>query len=287
MRDRAPDAIRATAKTVRDGLEETRFRVWRSLSQGPRLERPVFVIGCPRSGTSLTVRLLARHPDVVNWSEAGRIWDPQGYDEPEAEHCWSVADVEPADARRLHARFEHRRRRDGRPRFVNKHPRSTVRIDYIDAIFPDAFYLHVIRDGRAVVNSILARVEREPYRQAIPFGDFCKPPGWRSFLRDDPAEQAALQWREIVRYARTRGPSLDGRYLEFRYEDLCRVPRTVMADVYASVGLRVTERMLETVPERFHNENDKYRTRLTPDQVATVERVAGDLLAELGYLGVP
>lgn len=283
LRARAPDPVLQVARSLRDGTDTLRYMAWRSLADEPRLQRPIFLVGCPRSGTSVSVKLLATHPDLDNWSEAGRVWDRAAYDDPGADHAWGAERATEAEMRRLHSRFEHHRRRSGRPRFVNKHPRNSVRMDFIDRVFPDALYLHVIRDGRAVVNSIVSRTAREPYRQAIPFGDFCKPPGWQDLLREDPVEQAALQWVTLVRHVRETGARLDGRYLEYRYEDLCDFPRTVLADLFSFAGLRLSTSVLARLPERLWNENHKYRSHLSEDQIAVIERVGGDLLHELGY----
>ena len=283
LRAHAPETVLQAARSVRDGMDTLRYTAWRNLVHEPQLQRPIFLVGCPRSGTSVSVKLLATHPDLDNWSEAGRVWDRESYDDPDADHAWGPERATVAEARRLHSRFEYHRRRSGRQRFVNKHPRNSVRMDFIERVFPDALYLHVIRDGRAVVNSIVSRTAREPYRQQIPFGDFCKPPGWQDLLRDDPVEQAALQWAALVRHVRTTGARLDGRYLEYRYEDLCDVPRTVMADLFSFAGLRLSASVLARLPERLPNENHKYRSHLSERQIATVERVGSDLLHELGY----
>lgn len=241
------------------------------------------MIGCPRSGTTISVKLFAVHPWVANWSEAGRIWDPAGYDDPGADHCWGTDRVTEEASRRLHSRFEWYRRRQRKQRFINKHPRNSVRIDYIRAIFPDALFIHVIRDGRAVVNSIVKRIERDQDRRPLPFGDFCKPPEWRRYLREDPVEQAALQWREITGYILSRRSELGARYHEFKYEDMCREPRRVLASAFEFAGLPVTDEILVRIPERLENMNYKFREALTPAQVATVNGIQKALLEQLGY----
>ncbi len=51
-----------------------------------RLRRPVFMIGCPRSGTGVAMRMFASHPRVANLSEAGSLWDPRHYNDGDADH---------------------------------------------------------------------------------------------------------------------------------------------------------------------------------------------------------
>lgn len=255
----------------------------RSLSSPPELQRPIFMVGCPRSGTTLCARLLGQHPDVANWSVAGPTWDPTHYYDPEGDHHWGRERVTPQERHRLHATFEYYRQRAGKERFFNKHPRNAVRLEYIDHFFPDAIVIHVIRDGRAAAHSILSKIRRERKRHDVPFGQFCKPPAWREWLRADPVEQAALQWREVVSCARRDGALLGERYYEVTYEALCENPRATMARLYAHAGLDVDEEILAHVPERLESANDKYLKNMSVDQIETLHAVQGPLLDALGY----
>ena len=116
----------------------TRSLAWRALHPTARLAEPIFLVGSPRSGTTLTVNLFGTHPDVANWSEGGRLWDPIHYHDPEADHHWTAEDATPGQIRRLHRWCEWYRQSHGKARFVNKHPRNSVRIDYLRRVFPDA-----------------------------------------------------------------------------------------------------------------------------------------------------
>ena len=260
------------------------YYAWKHRQKQPIvLREPIFLIGCPRSGTSLSARLFSLHPDVANWTEAQRVWDPVNFFDLEADHCWEASRVDAVDARRLHALFEYYRQKHHKARFMNKNPRNTVRIDYIQAIFPDAYFVHVIRDGRAVVNSILKKAEREPFRKNFPFWNFCKPPNWRQFVREDPVEQAALQWREIVSYVLARRDRLGTRYMEYRYEDLCRRPRQILKQVFQFVGLPVDDAILEAIPAVIESRNDKFRQDLTPEHIERITTLQKPVLEQLGY----
>lgn len=279
-----PPTVLSSAKAVRAQAELAQFNVWNFLqSEKSRIERPIFMIGCPRSGTTVSVGIFAQHPDVVNKSEAGRIWDPEGYYDPSADHEWTAKDVSEENADRLHAYFEFIRRRSGKSRLINKHPRSSVRIEFLDEIFPDALYIHAIRDGRAVAHSIASRIGREEWRHPIPYGNFCKPPQWRGFRREDPIEQAALQWREITQYVLDRKETLGERYIEFTYEGLCENPRGTMQELFEFCGLESNEEVLANVPEKLKNFNSKYKDDLSKEQIETMENVQRELLLQLGY----
>jgi len=272
------DLFRAPRWTIRS-------LAWRAFHPDARLAAPIFLVGSPRSGTSLAVNLFATHPDVANWSEAGRLWDPIDYHNDEADHHFEVERATPAQVARLHRWCEWYRRSHGKARFVNKHPRNSVRIDYLRRVFPDARFIHVIRDGRAVVSSIVTLIRSRARREKQPMGGFCRPPGWRTLLRDDLVEQTALQWQAIVRHVQGRRALLGPDYREVRYEELCARPREVVRDLFEFAGLGASEAQLAGVSERPLERRDGWRQRLTAPEIATVEKTAGDLLAELGYGG--
>ena len=261
----------------------SRSLAWRAFHPTARLVAPIFVVGSPRSGTSLAVDMFATHPDVANWSEAGRLWDPIDYHNDEADHHWPAELATPARSARLHRWCEWYRRSHGKARFVNKHPRNSVRMDYLRRIFPDAHFIHVIRDGRAVVSSIVAQIRSRPRRAKQPLGGFCRPPGWREMRRDDVIEQTALQWQAIVRHVRERGRSLGPDYREVRYEELCARPRETYRGLFEFAGLRTGEAELAGIPQGPLEAREGWRERLGAQELATVEKTAGDLLAELGY----
>jgi hypothetical protein len=262
----------------------SRSLAWRALHPNARLAAPIFLVGAPRSGTTLAVNLIATHPDVANWSEAGRLWDPIDYRNDEADHYFGAERATPAQIARLHRWCEWYRCAHGKLRFVNKHPRNSVRIDYLRRVFPDARFIHVIRDGRAVVSSTVAQIRSRPRRAKQPMGGFCRPPGWRTLLRDDLIEQTALQWQAIVRHVRERRVTLGSDYCEVRYEELCERPREVYRRLFAFAGLATGEAQLAGVPERPLERSDGWRERLGGEEIATIEKTAGDLLAELGYV---
>lgn len=271
-------------KSLRQKAFTMRYQFWRMQHHQPELQQPIFLIGCPRSGTTITVELFGTHPNVANWSEAGLIWDPKHFFDSEADHCWEADRATEAETQRLHARFEHFRQVCGKERFVNKHPRCSLRIDFINKIFPDAYFIHLIRDGRAVVNSILNKTEKETFRHSVPFGHFCKPPEWRQFLRDDPAEQAAHQWTEILKYVLSKKEILGARYLELKYEDLCQDTRGHFARMFQFANLPVNETILSRIPETLKDMGYKWKNDLSAAQIEKINTVQQDMLAKLGYL---
>jgi hypothetical protein len=270
------DLLRSPGRTFRS-------LAWRALHPFARLAEPIFVIGAPRSGTTLAVELFGTHPDVANWSEAGRVWDPAHYDDPDAEHAWPAERATTSRVRRMHRWFEWYRRRDRKARFVNKHPRNALRVPYLLRAFPDARFIHVIRDGRAVVSSILEEIRREERRQNLPMGGFAKPAGWRKMLREDLAEQTALQWQAIVRSARAAGRPLGAAYTEVRYEALCDAPLETYRALFRFAGLRSDDAALAGIPARLEP-SVGWRRRLSASELSTIERTGAELLAELGYL---
>ncbi len=279
--------IRRLPYSVHDLFRAPRWSLrslaWRALHPNARLVAPVFLVGSPRSGTSLAVDLFGTHPEVANWSEAGRLWDPVDYRNPEADHHWPAERATPAQIARLHRWCEWYRRKEGKARFVNKHPRNSVRIGYLRRVFPDARFIHVIRDGRAVAASIRTQVRSRPRRAAQPLGGFCRPPGWRTLMRDDPVEENALVWRAIVKHVRAEGARLGNDYCEVRYEALCAEPRRVYAELFHFAGLWSGEAAMAGIPAEPLERSDAWRETLATEEIATVEKAAGDLLAELGY----
>lgn len=117
-----------------------------------RIERPIFIIGAARSGTTMLAEtILSRHPDIAYLSEPNPTW---GFGNAYKPHdVLTESDVTQRGANHIRKVFEKFLISSGKRRFMEKTPRNCLRMPYIRKIFPDAKFVHVIRDGRDVAVS--------------------------------------------------------------------------------------------------------------------------------------
>lgn len=281
-----------------------------------RIREPLLIVGSPRSGTTLLGDLLATHPDIAYWEEPRTIWS-QGNawrkdDRLEAE------DLTPAIAERIDRRFGRFLESSGRPRFMEKTPSNTLRLPFIHALYPDARIIHLVRDGRAVVASMMemldtpprpdrmaARLRETPWRDLLPLARVFlqdlvsprwregrkpfwgpRPPGWQSWLDLPVATMLARQWSSQVAIARNDLSECfePGKWIEFRFEDLVSDPEPCFRQIASLTGLEMGDDFLAAVrrgmdPARI----DRWRQRLDETQIAEIEVEAGERLGKLGY----
>jgi Sulfotransferase family len=243
-------------------------------------ERLVFVVGSPRSGTTFTASALGSLPGFVDLDEV-QPWKaaiPGLLDRPDTEV-----------ASRLRSILE-RVRRLGLARGlrgVEQTPETSFVLRAVLQAYPEAVAVHVIRDGRDVVTSLLERgwlsAERTGSDDArLAFGSYARfwvEPGREDeFSRVSDATRAAWAWRRYV----TAAGAAPERTVEVRYEQLVADPAAAAAPVAAAIGVEsglVTESFA-----RVHDRSaGRWRRGLTADQLADVEREAGEVLVALGY----
>ena len=153
--------------------------------------------------------------------------------------------------------------------------------------YPEAVAVHVVRDGRDVVTSLLERgwlsAERtgaDDARLAFgPHARFWVEPGREAeFEQVSDARRAAWAWRRYV----TAAAAMPERTVELRYEQLVADPRGAAEPVAERLGVAV-----EPVAEAFSAVHDRsagrWRRSLTAVELADVEGEAGEALAALGY----
>ncbi|WP_420453977.1 sulfotransferase family protein [Rubrivirga sp.] len=229
------------------------------------LDRPLVIVGAARSGTSMTSRVLQRHPDVAFWMEPKYVWKVGRPLAPDDRR--DASEATPAVRRYIRRSFARYAGRAGKPRFMEKTPSNCFRVGFVHAVLPEARFLHVVRDGRAVTRSALRMWTKTPDKRALkrrlsnlevplrdaPFyaaavlrdvvGRQLFPskafvwgpqfPGIRE-VRDEKGVVAAcaVQWRESVAAA------LDGlatvpaeQQMTVRFEDVMASPETVMAQI--------------------------------------------------------
>jgi hypothetical protein len=248
----------------------------RSLVQRPRLgreERLVFVVGCPRSGTTFLGRAIGGLPGFVDFGEVTP---------------WKAALPEGPSPEQLRMILE-RIRRLGLAwglRGVEQTPETAHVLDTALEAYPQALAVHALRDGRDVVCSLLERgwlnEDRDGRDDArLAYGSeprFWVEPGRREeFTQVSDARRCAWAWRRYVEAIRES--SAGDRLLEVRYESLAG-----SADRLAEfLGANVTS--AHRAIDHFEGTSiGRWQKELTPEQLADVEEEAGPLLAELGYI---
>ena len=215
-------------------------------------EKPIFLIGCPRSGTSILLRALLESPSLRSIQSEGHIlWDAYHH---VRERDWEsdalgAKDVLPREREYIYAavRLFVRQRR-----FVDKTPESCLRISYLDALFPDATFVFLRRRAADNVNSLMegwrARPRFVTYRlpQRLeglgPLSgttwSFVLIPGWRD-LRSAPLEEiCARQYvacNEAALSARARLAT--DRWIDVAHEDLIESPVETTRELYERLEL--------------------------------------------------
>jgi hypothetical protein len=239
----------------------------------------VFVVGSPRSGTTFLAGAVGSQPGFVDLGEVRPV-------KANAERWASMPDAEAA--RELRATVERVRRlalvRDLRP--IEQTPEMSFVVGAAVRGYPAATVLHIIRDGRDVVCSLLERGwlrERDGHDDVgQPYGPYVRswvePERRDEFLEASEATRAAWAWRRYLAAAR----EVPEHTLELRYEEIATDPPDAAERIAGR--LKTDPAPLAEALARVHGRSiGRWRRDLTPEQVADVEAEAGALLHELGY----
>lgn len=259
---------------------------------------PVFLVGCARSGTSIFGEAIAAHPRAAYLFEASSIWNtlvPQRDD-----HRLTAEDATPEVATAIYEALAAARRELRGDLLVEKNPKHVIRIPFLHALFPQARILHLVRDGRDAVASLMFR------NRGAEWGHL-RIPGWRELLaRYETANhtRCAHQWSYSVSAARRDAAEIPADlYREVRYEDLLTQPAVTFRGVLDFLGLEpdpgVDAFLLKIQDETtgsYHAKKQvrhfvdnhrrrigRYRENLDEEQLKDVLAVCGELLEELGY----
>jgi omega-hydroxy-beta-dihydromenaquinone-9 sulfotransferase len=169
----------------------------------------------------------------------------------------------------------------GRPRFVDKTLVNCFRVRLLNTIFPDAKFIHTIRDGRAVAFSILNKIEIAGDRFALfdvgfkdILGDKYKPD--RSELYN-----YGLAWAEFVRKGREANAVAQNRYYEVRYEKLVTEPYDELRNIVDFCELDWYSEFEEKIPPT-QNMNEKWKQKASKEQRIDLEESTFDLRQTLG-----
>jgi len=114
-----------------------------------------FIIGSPRSGTTLLANLLGRHPAIGVRYEPYYVWERYFWNR--VDDVLTAVDATDRVSRFISGSFERYKAKTGYQILIDKSPRSSLRIPFINQIFPGAKWIHIVRDGRDASLSICKR----------------------------------------------------------------------------------------------------------------------------------
>lgn len=275
-----------------------------ALLRGARLDRPVFVIGAPRSGTSLLFAILRSSSKLAHWpGEAHEVWE--AYYHP-ALRGWDSNLLRASDLNNKAAGYINQQFfmiAGSRRRFIDKTPRNALRFGFLEALFPDARYVYLRRDGRDNVNSLINawrtpryRTYRLPEPHSIPTVDpawwkFVLYPGWRNDAAGPLEVVCANQWVICNDHALAAAREIDEeRWIEIRYEDLVDRPVEEIRRVMEALelpyedGVRRRAEAATTTPINVVTppEQGKWR-RENPDEIEFILPVIEPTMKQMGY----
>jgi len=112
----------------------------------------VFIVGSPRSGTTVLGEILDKHRKISQWYEPYFIWDKHFRNA--GDDCRSAVDATPIVKRHIQSSFLRYKTKTDSSIIVDKSPRNSLKMSFIREIFPEARFIHIIRDGRDATLSI-------------------------------------------------------------------------------------------------------------------------------------
>jgi sulfotransferase family protein len=279
-----------------------------ALLRGGAYSRPIFIIGVPRSGTTMIFRLLRNSLELAGMTHEGHdLW--RRFHHPRLSGWRS--DVVGRGAvrwgeRRFAAAFISSRCQSTASRFVEKTPDNSLRIGYLLDLFPDAIVVVVKRNPCDVISSLIDgwrdpagrfRAYYVPAKLSIPDYPyrhrwcFTLIEGWRDLISAPIPAIAFAQWYSISKAIEKARPAVpSSQWIEIRLEDLLDQPESQLQRLCEGVGIhddpdlyREMRNLIEHPANALSAPRfEKWRTRNPEEIQALLPRIAR-VAPEFGY----
>jgi hypothetical protein len=286
------------------------------------LDRPIFLLSAPRSGSTYLFDLLCQFEDIWSWHvEADEIWWRHfPYDRlAEPSDLVKAEECQPGVLRSLrrelyrHALWGRQQRGQrwnwkdrlglGPVRYLEKTTANCFHIEFLKRAFPDATYVFLVRDGRATISSMMegwqdpirfAKPQLRPYFKkgegALSHWAYSVPPGWQTVQHCSLEEVCAWSWRQhvqtVVRQLEDIPPS---RKIVVKYEQLKATPLEIARQLATVCQLAWREEVTEFCKNQPLSRTTvsvprdcKWRA-LHGDGIERILPAISGLMAELGY----
>lgn len=273
-------------------------------------DRPVFIVGCSRAGTTLVYKTFSESAELGTLhKETHEFWSGLHplQDKNWSSHSLGARDASDRDRAAVACFFYSR---TGKRRFVDKNNQNGLCIPYLYELFPDAHFVYIKRNPGDNINSLMEGW-RKPDEFATWSGEmpeevridggvitrwcFFLPDGWREYTNSTLEEVCAFQYQAIntgILHAKTLVP--DEQFTEICYEDLLSDPVSSFRSAFRGCGIAFTpelERHCSTVLEKPYNafseiKRDKWRQGRNSSRIEKILPTIGEVTARLGYSGL-
>jgi len=291
------------------------------VDEAPRndADAPAIIIGAGRSGTNMLRDLLVSQPQFVTWpcDEINYIWrhGNRGFETDEFTQAMAREPVKSY----IRRQFLSLAGRSPGATVLEKTCANSLRCGFVHEIFPNARFVHIIRDGRDVAASAALRWNAKldigyilrkarfvpwsdlPYYASRYFGarvyrivsGKSRLSTWgpkfesmqEAFTDHELPVGCAIQWKRCVGLAMEQLAELKPeQVLTIKYEEFTADPGNQLKQVGEFLGVNISDSEISELTKRVSSKSvGKWKSQLTESQVAGIDEVAGDMLARLGY----
>ncbi len=257
------------------------------------ISRPIFILGCGRSGTTILGTSLSQHPDITYLNEPRDLWF-KAYPETDiwtekairfkGKMILKAEDTVYAKSLKLRQLFYEETVKTSRPILVEKLPINNFRLEFIHSIFPDARFIHIYRNGLEVARSIQKLSEggswfgKENYkwRQLVDFSKSNKITRGLPDLCQNFFYRGLLEWRlsteSVVKFLKNHSKD---DFVEISYARLTNDPTKTIKKVLDFIGTYKDPSVIQFVCENISRKTNSLDNR-QPSK--TESNIGGDLL---------
>jgi len=166
-----------------------------------------------------------------------------------------------------------------KPRFLNKAPQNSTRLFTIQKCFPDAKFIHMVRDPKAAISSMVVRAkEQRDFKPKMSVKNKSE------FEKLNSIQKWAWFYKQLIEFVHEFS-LLQNRenFLTVKFEDLMANPRKKIAEILKFCELKPAESVMENIPPLKENPTTKWKNTLNSKDVKEIFDIVNPSLKKMNY----